>query len=179
MSVLIAFATVEGQTGKIARFAEEVVQGEGRAVRRVDLGGRPGPMDFAGVDRVILAGSVHERRHPKSFEVFLCANRAALAERRTMLLSVSLSAAFPEGIEDAEAYAEEMCSRTGLRPDARMLVPGAVRNSRYDFYARQIVRFVVLRDRGFDPGVGEWEFTDWDALGDGLRRFLREDALVG
>ena len=176
MSVLIVFATVEGQTGKIARFAENQIRNRGLEVVLVDTADLTKPVSFEGVDKVILAASVHERRHPKPFEIFLSAQQKELAERETLLLSVSLSAAFPEGIEEAREYVIEMKMRTGLVPDAEALVAGAVRTNRYDYYATQVVRHVVLRGRDFDPSVGEHEFTDWRALEVELSSFLGEEA---
>jgi menaquinone-dependent protoporphyrinogen oxidase len=56
----------------------------------------PAP-SLRGFYRVVLAAPVHERRHPTEFEVFLAGCRSDLEEVDTLLISVSLSAAFPEG----------------------------------------------------------------------------------
>ena len=172
MTLLIAYGTIEGQTGKIARFVDELARAKGVETRLFDTADRTGEVSFRGVDKVILAASVHERRHPKPFEVFVGANASALKDRKTLLLSVSLSAAFPEGLDEARDYADEMKLRTGLDPDEELLVAGAVRTGRYDFYAMQVVRYVVLKDRDFDPGQSEHEFTDWDQLEKTVTKFL-------
>lgn len=175
MTVLIVYATVEGQTGKIARFVEEEVRKSGRDVARVDASDPAADISLDGVDTVILAAPVHERRHPDAFEVAVAAQRGALAERRTLMLSVSLSAAFPEGMDEAREYLVEMEMRTGFAPDAEALVAGAVRSRQYDYFATQLIRHVVLRDRDFDSASGEHEFTDWDALRDTVIGFLNEN----
>ena len=68
MRVMIAFSSIEGQTAKIARFIERGIRAKGRdvAVEEVSVDGKP--LSFEGYDSVILAASVHERRHPKAFE---------------------------------------------------------------------------------------------------------------
>ena len=172
MSVLIAYGTVEGQTAKIARFVQEVVRGTGEEAELFDTSDRHHGVDFAPYDKVILAASVHERRHPKEFEVFVTGHHAALAARRTLMLSISLSAAFPEGVEEAQDYVDEMKMRTGLVPDAEVLVAGAVRARRYGYYETQVLRHVVLRDREFDGDAVEHEFTDWQALAERVYGFL-------
>ena len=172
MKVLILYATVEGQTRKIAEFAADEVCARGCDVVMVDAADRTAPVSFDGIDRVILAGSVHERRHPKTLEVFLTASRRELAECPTLLLSVSLSAAFPEGLEEARDYLTEMEMRTGFTPTAEALVAGAVRTREYDYFASQVLRHVVLRGRDYDPGEGEHEFTDWTALAKTIADFL-------
>ena len=176
MTVLILFETVEGQTRKIARFAEKEIRKAGQEVVLVDAADRTAPVSFEGVDKVILAASVHERRHPIAFEVFLAANRNELEALSTLLISVSLSAAFPDGLEEANEYLIELKMRTRFTPDVEALVAGAVRTSRYDYFATQVVRHVVLRGRDFDPGDGEHEFTDWKALETTLSEFLAADA---
>lgn len=171
MNILILFATVEGQTRKIARFIANEVEklGHSWVIRDVD---GPEPISFQGVDRVILAASVHQRRHPKSFEATVAALSQDLAGFKTLLLSVSLNAAFPEGREEAQEYVTEMKMRTGLSPDTEMLVAGAVRVDEYDYFAKQVVQHVVMRGRPFDPNAGEHEFTEWDAVSAKVAEFV-------
>ena len=88
------------------------------------------------------------------------------------MLSISLSAAFPEGLEDAQDYLTEMKMRADFEPDEELLVAGAIRTNKYDYFASQIVRHVVLRGRDFDADAGEHEFTDWEKLTSKIKAFL-------
>lgn len=171
MNVLILYATVEGQTGKIARFAEEKVAQLGHKVVLASADDTTA-ISFEDIDAVILAAPVHQRRHPRSFEALLSGYKQDLQQRKTLLISVSLNAAFPEGLEEAGEYVIEMKMRTGLAPDAELLVAGAVSTSHYDYFAMQVVRHVVLRDRDYDPGAGAHEFTDWEVLASQISKFL-------
>lgn len=173
MSVIIAFGTVEGQTGKIARFIEKLVKESGEDVQIINTDDQTSNVNFEGVSSAILAASVHERKHPKRFEVFVASEQKALALARTLMISVSMSAAFPEGHEEAQDYLDEMKMRTGFDPDAEMLVAGAIKPREYDYYATQVLKYVVLRGKSFDPAVQEHEFTDWEALGSGVSAFLK------
>ena len=174
MSVLIVYATIVGQTGKIARFLSDVLIDAGERVTLVDAGDKTIANPFNGAHKVILAGSVHERRHPKPFEIFLTAHNRDLAECDTLLLSVSLNAAFAEGLEEAQDYVDEMLLRTGMTPSDQMLVAGAVRTERYDYFALQVLRHVILRGQDFDPRDGPREFTDWDALKSKVLSFVKD-----
>jgi len=171
MKVSIVYATVEGQTAKIADFAGEYLRKSGHDVLLANVD-QPAPIDFAGIDAVILAAPVHQRLHPKTFEAFLEASKQSLAERKTLLISVSLNAAFPEGVSEAEKYISELRTRTGFAPDSKMTVAGAIRLSQYDYFATQFVQHVVLRDRDCDVSTGEHEFTDWQAVTSGISEFL-------
>lgn len=171
MNILIAHATVEGQTGKIAEHIARRVKGQGNDVTAIDVDNLD-PVPFDTADAAILAASVHQRRHPKTFEAFLNGNRDALNNLPVLMLSVSLSAAFPEGREEAQDYLDEMKLRTGLAPRQEALIAGAIRIGKYDYFAMQVVRHVVLRGRDFDTSVGDHEFTDWDALDETIDGFL-------
>jgi menaquinone-dependent protoporphyrinogen oxidase len=172
MTILVLYATCEGQTGKIARFVKRESRATGHEVTMADAMEPTAEIPIERADAVILAAPVHERRHPEPFEVLLRAERETLAKKRTLMLSVSLSAAFPEGREEAQDYLDEMKMRTGFTPDAEALVAGAVRTREYDFFASQLVRHVVLRGRPYDPSKGEHEFTDWTALHATLSAFF-------
>ena len=173
MGVMIAFSSIEGQTAKIAQFIESEIKATGQevVVERVTDDGTP--LSLVGHDTVILAASVHERRHPKAFEVLLAGQRDELAKKTTLLISVSLKAAFEEGREEAQDYLDEMKMRTGFTPSAEALVAGAVRSSSYDYFQSQVVRHVVLRGQDYDPAEGEHEFTDWRHLSSLIRDFLQ------
>lgn len=179
MNVLIVYGTIEGQTGKIARFVEAEVRKAGHTARMLDAEKITAPVSFDDIDRVIIAGSVHERRHPKALEVFLTADNAALKSKPSLFLSVSLSAAFAEGLEEAGEYLLEMEMRTGFTPDDKLLVPGAIKSKSYDYFASQVVRHVVMRGRKFDPNAEEIEFTDWDALAEKVSAFLATEKVTG
>ncbi|WP_299652334.1 flavodoxin domain-containing protein [uncultured Tateyamaria sp.] len=176
MRTLIVYGTVEGQTRKIADAVKAHLQEAGEEVVLVDTSERTGTMSFDGVDRVILAASVHERRHPKPFEVFVASSRDDLSRRPMLFLSVSLKAAFADGREEAQEYVDEMKLRTGLNPTMELLVPGAIRSESYDFYAAQVLRHVVLAGQDVDPSARDHEFTDWDALKAAVTRFLTDTA---
>lgn len=171
MKTLVIYATIEGQTGKIAKFVKDEIRKIGHDVDLVDAND-PTEISFEAIDAVIMAAPVHERRHPQNFEALITAHAANLAKLKTLLISVSLNAAFPEGREEAKEYVVEMNMRTGLKPDVELLVAGAVRTDRYDYFAMQVLQHVVLRDRDYVPQAGGHEFTKWDALTSDIVKFL-------
>lgn len=173
MKVLILYASIEGQTAKIARFVKDGVEDLGHEATLINADD-PVELPFEGTQAVVLAAPVHQRRHPRNFEALLSARKDDLAARKVLMLSVSLNAAFPEGRDEAADYLLEMKMRTGLAPNAEMLVAGAVRTSEYDYFARQVVQYVVMRGREYDRRAEEHEFTDWDALATALGGFLAE-----
>ncbi len=172
MIVMVIFETVEGQTGKIVGHIGDGIKSLGHSLVKVDTADKRVQASFAGIDKVILAAPVHERRHPKTFELFVATSRDALNEHDTLMISVSLKAAFADGLEDAQDFLTEMEMRTGFSAIKRLLVAGAVRQGSYDYFASQILQHVVLA--GQDPKLrgGDHEFTDWQRLDAEVGTFL-------
>jgi menaquinone-dependent protoporphyrinogen oxidase len=173
MNFVIIFATVEGHSAKVCQFVQTRLEQGGHTAKAFDTDATVAiPLEDA--DGVILIAPVHARRHPAGFEATLTALADRLREIPTLMLSVSLSAAFDEGAEDAQDYLDEMKMRTGLSPDREALIAGAVKLDRYDYFAEQVVKLVVMRGKPYDPSLGSHEFTDWDGLSDLVDAFVAE-----
>jgi len=97
MRILIAYGTSEGQTRKITKTIAARMRELGRDADLFDTASLEN-IHVGSYDKVIVAGSVHQQRHQESVEVFVMANLAELQKRPTLFLSVSLSAAFPDGM---------------------------------------------------------------------------------
>lgn len=173
MKVIILFETCEGQTRKIVDFITDRTRALGHDVTMFDTAARSATISLADADRIILAAPVHERRHPKSFEAAVIASEKDLSNCPTLMLSVSLKAAFPDGLEDAQDYLIEMKMRTGLTRSQDALVAGAIRPGSYDYYQTQILGHVVLEGQNVSLADGIKEFTDWDGLATTVETFLR------
>lgn len=164
MKYLVIYESIEGQTRKIVQHIEQRLTAAGHSVSLFNTADKTAPLTIEGHDRIILAAPVHERRHPQSFEVFVAASREDLVAKPTLMISVSLKAAFDEGQEEAWDYLTEMEMRTKFTPTEELLVAGAVRAGSYDYFESQIVKNVVLRGESAALIDGEREFTDWAAL---------------
>ncbi|MEM7091280.1 MAG: flavodoxin domain-containing protein [Pseudomonadota bacterium] len=172
MNILIIYQTGEGQTLKIARFVEHYARDAGHAVQLTDAADGVSAQAFEGIDKVVLAAPVHERRHPGEFEALVAANVDLLNKHRPLMISVSLKAAFEDGQEEARDYLTEMEMRTGLDPSVEILAAGAVQSDSYDYYQSQIVKHVIFAGQDIDMADGVREFTDWAALTTGVSAFL-------
>ena len=61
---------------------------------------------------------------------------------------------------------EELGETLGVEPR------GALRFTKYDYFPEQFVKFVVMKRSGDLNSERDHEFTDWNALGDFVDRFL-------
>ncbi|HEX7110658.1 MAG TPA: flavodoxin domain-containing protein [Aestuariivirga sp.] len=172
MKVLIAYATTEGQTRKIAEQIAGQVHELGHGAELVDVDHGRHNFNVNDFNAVIVAASVHQHDHQDAIEVFVAACHAALNTRPTMFLSVSLSAAFDEGRREAQDCITRFIEKTGWTPSISLPVAGALRNEGYDYFQQQILEHVVLKNRKVDHPERDHEFTDWKALADAVTAFV-------
>jgi menaquinone-dependent protoporphyrinogen oxidase len=173
MKALVAFGTSEGQTRKIAKAVADRIRDGGHDVDLFDTAARATDLHVASYDKIVVAGSVHQQRHQESLEVFVAAKLAELQTKSTLFLSVSLSAAFPEGQRDAQTYIDGFLTEVGWRPTRSLMIAGALRYAEYDYFKAQIIEHIVLRGRTISGSEGDHELTDWESLFRVVDDFIR------
>ncbi len=174
MKILIAYATTDGQTLKIAEFMAERIRQAGHEAELFDTNSRRDDVDLDQFDKVIVAGSVHQLKHQKCLEIFVFAKREKLEAMPSMFVSVSLASAFPDAHYQAVEYCERFVSDTGWKPDKVAYVAGAVRHEDYGYFREQILEHLVLEGAHYDDLVDDHEFTDWQAVGEAVQSFLAD-----
>lgn len=172
MRILIAYATTEGQTRKIAQAVADQVVELGHELELLDTARKRRDVHIDDFDAFIVAASVHQDRHQNEIEVFVAASREVLTAKPGMFISVSLAAAFEEKAADAAGYISDFSTRTGWTPDQSLAVAGAVRSDEYDYFQQQILEHIILKDQeDFRPDEAQ-EFTDWTGLASSVKAFL-------
>jgi menaquinone-dependent protoporphyrinogen oxidase len=173
--VLVAYATREGQTQKIAEHVAATLRGRGVEADVIDVETAEPPPHVAQFDHVVLAGSLHLGKHEAELTRFAKTNAEALARVGASFLSVSMSEA---GAEDpartveqrakAVANVKEAIARfladTGLRPENVMPVAGALKYREYGWLIRFVMKRISQAEGGPTDTSRDYEMTDWVAL---------------
>lgn len=165
MKIAIIYATTEGQTRKIARFAADCLVAEGNSVELIPAAECEG-LDLSRFDAAILAGSVHMQRFQKELVAAAKAMAPALANLKTLFLAVSLAAAGDDKKDRAELdrIAADFSNETGWAPGRVCHVAGAFRFTQYDFFKSWAMRWIAAqKGQEVDPHADR-EYTDWAAL---------------
>ena len=163
MKLLIAYATTDGQTRKIARFAADWLVDAGHTVELLNVDDCEG-LVLTRFDRAVLAGSLHAGGFQKALVGF--AKTPELVALRCLFLPVSLSAAG----EDAEDWAglracvATFLAETGLQPERIEHVAGAFRFAEYDFFRAWAMRRIAAQKGEVVDPHGAKEYTDWARL---------------
>jgi menaquinone-dependent protoporphyrinogen oxidase len=154
-SVLVAYASVEGHTGRIAQRIAEVLRAAGH---RVDVAPADDTLDFAPYTAVIVGASVHYGHHPAWLAALLRRHSATLAGRRAAFFSVSLGA--------KEHYATKFLLKAGWRQPLTAVFAGALRYSKYGPVKRLVVKaFAAVGGHDTDTSR-DYDYTNWKAVED-------------
>ncbi len=172
MNIMIAYATTEGQTRKVAETAGKQLAEAGHEVVLHDVQGLQKNVSVGDFDRIIVAGSVHNRRHQEPLELFAFAHRNELAAKPTLLISVSMAAAFDDSRNDAEGYVERFCSDAKWQPSRHVMVAGAMKHGEYGWYEENLLRAGDLAKHADEEMHEDREFTDWDQLRQSVAEFM-------
>ncbi len=172
MNVLIAYGTTEGQTRKIAERACKRVRDHGHEVELYDGASLAPVLDVGAFHAIIVAASVHQERHQEAISNFVIAHRGQLSSKPTAFISVSLSAVLEHAKDDAQSYVDRLQATTHWQPQSILLLGGALRASEYDYFQREIVKFIVMKRGEALDMERDYEFTDWNVLADFIDEFL-------
>ena len=166
MKFLVVYGSTEGQTRRIADGIATRIREHGPEAETVDSTSLPADLDLGGVGAVIVAASVHQHRHQPSVMHFVKDNLARLQAVPTAFVSVSLAVAMAgeEGGREARSYVDRFLADTGWQPTEVHLAAGALLYTAYDFFKRQIMKFIVWKSGGPTETDQDYEFTDWAEL---------------
>lgn len=167
--VLIIYATVEGQTARIATRIALQLRNFGHSVathrvekseRYTELASRLGTFDA-----VIVGASIHYGNHSSYLRALLKRCRAELAVRPSAFFSVSLSAGGPGANPDtARRYLQSFLIQAGWQPQQTATFAGALCYSKYNRFKRFLVLLFVRMAGGDTDTSRDYEYTDWEVV---------------
>lgn len=173
-TILVVYATTEGQTEKIAGYIAGRLRAGGAVVDTTIAEAVPPGLDVAEYDAVIVGGSVHVGQYQKSLVEFVRANSDELAQTFSAFYSVSASAATTTGRSDVEPLIERFREKTGWNPDRIANLAGAVRYLHYGPITRFVMKQISGKSGGGTDTSREYEYTDWDEVDAFVDAVLKE-----
>jgi menaquinone-dependent protoporphyrinogen oxidase len=179
--ILVAFASREGQTARIAHHIAHQIENRRLLARVVDIMAGETEAGADDCDAAIIAGSVHRGRYDPALAGFVMRHGPALRRVPSAFLSVSLSAASAVPHERAaiDEIAQRFLAEAGWAPDDVRHVAGAVHDRTIGVLERFALH-TILKHHGVEPHqAGDTEHTDWAALDTFLRDFLSRVPAVG
>lgn len=179
--ILVAYATTEGHTRKVAEFIAERLRVRGHRVELVDVATPAAQAATGPYQAALIGGSVHQHRHQDALLHFAKGNQTWLAAMPVAVFSVSLAAAQDDVDSRLEArrLLDQFVVETGLRPWSVRCVAGALKYTQYDYFKRLVMRLIARQRGGSTDTSQDHEYTDWDDVEAFVDEFLTEAHLAG
>lgn len=178
---LVAYASTEGHTRKVAEFIAERLRIRGHRVDLVDTA-TPAVAQVQPIYRGVLAGgSLHNYKHQGALAQFLQANKPWLSALPLGFFSVSLSAALPGPEHRAEARraADGFMAECGLEPVSTGCIAGALKYAELDYFKRLLLRQIAAKAGAGNDLRSDHEYTDWQQVEAFVDAYLQASCIVG
>ncbi|WP_224491108.1 flavodoxin domain-containing protein [Robertkochia flava] len=164
MKYLIVYGTGEGQTRKIARFIETVLDESGHQATIADATEEPpGPDAY---EAIIIGSSIHTNSYHNAVKQYILQHSAALNHKKSAFFSVGMAMASHIAEEQEEVYSMtgKFLEQTGWKPDKIWYLAGALRFTKYDYFKRLVMRLMAKRQGITVDTASDYEYTNWDEL---------------
>ncbi len=176
--VLVAYATIEGQTSKIAHRIADQIGRHGHQIVLVDVHEAEARGVADEFDAAVIAGSIHMGQHDKELTAFVRRHQTRLSEAPSAFVSVSLAAGRPKYLQEVAGWAKDFYRDSGWTADVEHHAAGALRDRRLGFFKKLMLhRFMQKEGVKLDPS-GDTEFTEWTKLEVFIEGFLAKAGLA-
>ncbi len=165
-SVLILYATREGQTAKVARRIGEHLEASGLSVRITDAADTSAvqQIDLDTFDLLVFGGSMHAGGIESELVRFIDDNARKIDARRKSFFLVLLSAA----VED-EAVRSDWLSDAAKKTNEQLpivfedveMIAGALAYSRYPLPVKWLMKRIAKQAGQSTDTSQDYEYTDW------------------
>lgn len=175
MRTLIAYATEEGQTEKIAiRIADQLAQGAFPCDRFNIADDRRDPVALDTYDAVIIGSPIHYSHYDRRLADYLKEYQCVLADMPSAFFSVSLGILSDEESEkdDVRTLTDQYLAEAGWTPALKTHFGGALLYSKYGWLKRWMMKLIAKKGGGPTDVRFDYEFTSWDKVDEFVEQFV-------
>jgi menaquinone-dependent protoporphyrinogen oxidase len=166
MNILILYATLEGQTAKVAERMADYLRKKGHKVTAQPGEHLPTAFNPDFFDAAIIGGSIHMGHYPRYLKRFVSKYHGWLNSVPSAFFTVcmGIKSQLSASRKEAVAYSENFIKETGWRPTLMATFAGAVKYTQYNFITRFIMKRIAKREGGSTDTSHDHEYTDWEAV---------------
>ncbi len=158
--ILILYASVDGQTMKIATFITKQLQENGQEFFLCDI--NDFKHELADFDKIIIGSSIRYGVHHKAIIDFINEHKEVLDRHKAAFFSVNLVARKPEKNQaDTNPYVIKFFKEITWRPPLVEVFAGKLDYKKYPFFDRIMIQFIMWMTKGPTDSKTKIEYTDW------------------
>jgi len=162
-STLIIYSSTDGQTKTICSRIGEFLSNDVPA-KIVSLSDATKDV-IEKYDRVIIGASIRYGKHRKELFEFIEINLDELTKKDNAFFSVNVVARKPEkNTPETNPYMQKFLLKTRWVPQKLAVFAGKIDYPKYNFFDKQMIRFIMWVTKGPTNIKNTYEFTDWNKV---------------
>lgn len=176
MHIVLIYASIEGQTRKIATHIEALLETNHHSSLIIDANDVTAALDLTDVDGVIVCAPVHVSNFPKSVVRLLQRQHLQLMAVPGAFVSVSMAVASDGGSGSAEIdkIVHGLSEETGWWPVETHNAAGALKYLEYDFFKKWMMQRISAKSGGPTDASQDYEYTNWEELDGFVLQFVKD-----
>ena len=160
-NILIIYSTTDGHTLVICSRLAEAIENSGDEVTVVSIDDAL-TIDLASFDKIVVGASIRYGVHHKKVYDFIRVNHEMLESKPNAFFSVNVVARKPEKNQpDTNPYLKKFLKEIIWQPKKLAVFAGKIDYPSYNFFDRNIIRFIMWLTKGPTDSTAVIEFTDW------------------
>ncbi|MBL8644306.1 MAG: hypothetical protein JNK21_10265 [Rhodospirillaceae bacterium] len=177
--ILIVYGTTDGHTAKVADTIAATLRQVGQNVTLHRGDALPPGLDAAAFDAIIVGASVHYGKYQSYIGKFIAKNLNALKQKPSAFFAVSgASSSGAQGRQEACTFSDPFLDGLGWRPARVEQIAGAFPFTRYGWWKRMMMRYIVRRAGGEAHTRKDYAYTDWERVTRFAHEFSSELARI-
>jgi len=162
-STLIIYSSTDGQTKNICSRIGEFLSNDIPA-KIISLSDAT-KNDIEKYDRVIIGASIRYGKHRKELFEFIERNLDELTKKENAFFSVNVVARKSEkNTPETNPYMQKFLLKTSWVPQRLAVFAGKIDYPKYNFFDKQMIRFIMWVTKGPTNIKNTYEFTDWNKV---------------
>lgn len=163
-NILIIYSTTDGQTEKISRRLQAVIERMEHQVTLCSITDCAG-LDLLLFDKIVIGASIRYGKHSPLVADFINRNKELLDSKPNAFFSVNVVARKPEKSRpEANPYQQKFLRRIAWRPKELAVFAGRIDYPSYRLLDRQMIRLIMWMTKGPTDPTAVVEFTDWQQV---------------
>lgn len=161
---LLIYSSSDGQTKKICQAMERKLVATGEQVLTLSLE-HSEAIDWSNIDKVIIGASIRYGHFNKALHEFIKANQSLLEQRDNGFFCVNLTARKAEkNTPETNAYMKKFIATSPWQPQLQAVFAGALLYSKYRWFDKFMIRFIMKITGGVTDTSQDIEYTDWQKV---------------
>ena len=162
-STLIIYSSTDGQTKNICSRIGEFLSNDIPA-KIISLSDAT-KNDIEKYDRVIIGASIRYGKHRKELFEFIETNLDEITKKENAFFSVNVVARKSEkNTPETNPYMQKFLLKTSWVPQRLAVFAGKIDYPKYNFFDKQMIRFIMWLTKGPTNIKNTYEFTDWNKV---------------